>query len=109
MSKLSFDFAYLEAQVMESRETDTEEAAATTTLDEMNKFKLALKIALESSNHTGVYECMFKIIQKSIALATQMKYNAENLSEQQRNNFSYILGNVTKHVINDKDLQQFIG
>lgn len=46
----------------EQRDSDFESQSYTTSLEQMNKLKLALRIALESGYASGVFECLLKLI-----------------------------------------------
>jgi len=80
-SKLSFELNFLEIVLAEAREYDFESIQSCTTLAEMTRLKNALKIALDSGNTSGIFENLFKILQKSIAVAIQTRYNLNSLPD----------------------------
>ena len=65
-------------------------------------------IALESGYASGVYECLLKLLQKSIAIAIQLRYNSRNLASEVQVTYTTILQQISKQILCDKELQRFM-
>jgi hypothetical protein len=89
------------------RERDIESSCSSTHFNEMSRLKLVLKTAIDSSSVTGVYESLFRLVQKSIAITLQLRYN-NSLPESVVISYNAILTQVSKQILYDKDLQRFM-
>ena len=73
----------------------------------MTSYKAALDIAVAGSNAGGVFVSMLKIIEKSLRMATQLKYGGRVLTDEVKYAYGKILENVTKPVLSDSMLKRF--
>lgn len=99
-SSLTFDYPYFQAQLKEEEDS-------LVTSEAMNNYKAALDIAVAESNAGGVFVAMLKIIEKSLRMATQLKYGGSMLTDELKFNYAKILENVTKQVLGDSSLKRF--
>lgn len=72
----------------------------------MTLYLKALEIATASNNFGGMVTILLKVIEMSLLIATQLKYNAKNgMNDETRTLYQQMLDSVSKQVLFDQKVK----